>query len=177
MLRLAGAAHIVRGIEQGGRSAHVACCASMITCQTRGYAEAAPDALPGDGLVLNPSACGTELILFEASVLRARLLVQVQGKPGSRWMCCKQRYGWTVASELQPRCARSAQSQLAMLRVALWHHLNPLQKVCAAQNPRARLPSTTPAPSLVIILCPCCRQAAFPPACMDWQAMASGCCL
>ena len=63
MLRLAGATHIVRGIEQGGRSAHVACCASLITCHTRGYAEAALDALSGDGVVVDQSACGTDLVL------------------------------------------------------------------------------------------------------------------
>ena len=43
----------------------MACCAGWITCHTRGYAEAALDALLGDGTVVNPSACGTELLLLK----------------------------------------------------------------------------------------------------------------
>ena len=66
MLRLAGAAHTVRVIEQSCRSAHVACCASLITCQARGYAEAALDALSGDGTVMHHSTCGTELVLLRS---------------------------------------------------------------------------------------------------------------
>lgn len=41
----------------------MAYCASLITCHTRGYAEAALDALSGDGVVVDQSACGTDLVL------------------------------------------------------------------------------------------------------------------
>ena len=84
-------------------------------------------------------------------------------------MCCKQRCGWTVASEQQPRCARSAQIRPAMLRVALASIKPPSPEgqtdICRADC----LPSTSSAPSLLIVLCPM-LQAGRLPACLHGLA-------
>ena len=42
----------------------MACCAGWITCHTRGYAEAALDALSGSATDDNYLACGIELVLL-----------------------------------------------------------------------------------------------------------------